>query len=1384
MKKIIGFSAFISASILSVAFAFAIIPTAHAQTATTCPAGYTCTPIVSIVPNCPVGFTCAPTIPTTSNPIPVTGGGGVTTPVTSSSCYTWSNFLTIGSTGADVAALQQWLMTNGYSIPYISQGRATPGYFGVSTAAAVKKLQTAIGQPSTGFVGPLTIAYLNHNACGTPTPIQPVSGNGIIASLDPASPLASTIQISTSAQTNNVPLAVFDVKSQNGNATLQSLQLNLNVNNSNGQNGFGALLNTVSLKVGGQTYFGTPSVSVCPVGYTCTQTNGVTFSNLNVSLPANVFMPITVLATIAQDTNNSLDGSSATVSLPTGTIQAIDSNYNSIPVSTGTISGSTITFSSGVPSTGGVQVSNTSATLGNPTCSVATQACTQQATFTFNLTAGNQPIYVPKTQLSGAVPTGGSSMAATLVSFRDSDTTSDSSTYFYVAPGQTKTFTANYQFTSGYGIFAIGSIYYGTSPSNLTSNSITSGLQNLQVTVSFNGGSTQPSITGTSVVVASPGTSVVVYGNRLNSSVTNMVELCNSVSCGNYNGVVSPDGTSVTFTVPNIPSGSYDLTIIDLVALGGTGSTKAASITITSSTTQPSITVVSPNGGETWVRGTTQYITWTAPTGSLNQTGDIKQEFAVPACAEPGRPVRCMIAVRAPLTIASGVSLNSGSYAWNVGNSVSLAIPCSPFATSCPNQMTPIADGQYKIQICQTNVNSITQCDDSNNYFTITSGTPTPVCPTGYICTPPDQTTTCPAGYTCTNTTSNCPPSYTCYTQTPTTTPQPSITVVSPNGGEMWKQGDYKTISWQGNPQSNYYKIEIWGANTAVGDSNSPVPIGGDAWRIIESVSGTSYSWKVGSVDCGGPCTGPIAGSKYRIVVRGKTGASNSPSYTGFDWSDSPFTITSSTPTPVSQPPVISGGTFPTTLQVNQTGTWTVNASDPQNGSLSYSVNWGDQPTVLPGTGVMSSAVVQTSTFTHSYSSAGTYTVTFIVKNSAGLTAQTSATVQVGNVTPTTVCPAGYICTPPNQTTTCPAGFTCTATTSNCPSGYTCYTQTPIVTPPTPVCPAGYTCTPVGQTTTCPAGYTCTNVTSNCPPSFICSTQTPITTTTCSKDLKMCPDGSGVGRVPPSCQFAACPTSTSSTKPSITVVSPNGGENWQVGNTQIISWKYTGQSGLGVDVYLAHPMGGYCYIGTASADSGVYNFLLSNRCADNGYVKPPQSNLIVSGKYKVFVNLQSGDARVPLASDLSNNYFTIAPATPTPPTSLNISAMSCNVSVRDDNKNDIFTFTGLPTGGTAPYSYALRYYYGGALATTTVSVPGTYGAGMMYNLNVTDSYLQVTSKDGQNANVSCQQIATPTATSATTTPSTETPTSTSQSNGISASIFNAWNATWQYLSGK
>ncbi len=109
------------------------------------------------------------------------------------------------------------------------------------------------------------------------------------------------------------------------------------------------------------------------------------------------------------------------------------------------------------------------------------------------------------------------------------------------------------------------------------------------------------------------------------------------------------------------------------------------------------------------------------------------------------------------------------------------------------------------------------------------------------------------------------------------------------------------------------------------------------------------------------------------------------------------------TPSPLA----ISGVSGPPALAVGEQGTWTVKAVATSTGTLSYRVTWGDegpfaQIAALADNG---ESFTQSATFTHTYARAGTYTVRFTVRDSAGKTADASLTVRVGT-TPANVCPA------------------------------------------------------------------------------------------------------------------------------------------------------------------------------------------------------------------------------------------------------------------------------------------------------------------------------------------------------------------------------------------
>ncbi len=96
--------------------------------------------------------------------------------------------------------------------------------------------------------------------------------------------------------------------------------------------------------------------------------------------------------------------------------------------------------------------------------------------------------------------------------------------------------------------------------------------------------------------------------------------------------------------------------------------------------------------------------------------------------------------------------------------------------------------------------------------------------------------------------------------------------------------------------------------------------------------------------------------------------------------------------------PTVSGVSGPQTLSVNQLGSWSVSAYDQSGGVLNYSVNWGDYQYYPYNTSNYFAQPIsqQNATFTHTYTTAGTYRPVFTVTNQSGQTAQTTLTVVVG----------------------------------------------------------------------------------------------------------------------------------------------------------------------------------------------------------------------------------------------------------------------------------------------------------------------------------------------------------------------------------------------------
>ena len=436
-----------------------------------------------------------------------------------------------------------------------------------------------------------------------------------------------------------------------------------------------------------------------------------------------------------------------------------------------------------------------------------------------------------------------------------------------------------------------------------------------------------------------------------------------------------------------------------VLTMGTSGGVWFSTITLESGSV--SITVLSPNGGESLISGDTVQIRWSSnnlPASSLVNISLLDDQ------------------TRYGSKIFPSIS-NTGSTSW-------LVSPLSSITDVWGRSLLP--SGNYVVHIeC---ADHMCQVDDSNSYFTIATTTSSctdsdggknpniagltdgringigsyfndiSVASNGGQCSGESCTSVaegyCTADGQVSNILTPCSTGYSkngaCATKPAT---QPSIMVTNPNGGETYSMDSTIIATVVSNYTIQYLSVSLYSSvngNVYQLQNTSPIQTGSSNTAIsLRELKNVGYN---------------IVPGQYKITACDER--TDNPSISGkplCDSSNSYFTIISSTLE--NRPPAINGVSAPTTLNVNQTGTWTVKASDPENGQLSYSVNWGDANEKQLDSASALNGFIQTSTFTHSYFQAGIYTSIFTVKDSAGLTAQTSATVRVeDNSTPVNSC--------------------------------------------------------------------------------------------------------------------------------------------------------------------------------------------------------------------------------------------------------------------------------------------------------------------------------------------------------------------------------------------
>lgn len=559
-----------------------------------------------------------------------------------------------------------------------------------------------------------------------------------------------------------------------------------------------------------------------------------------------------------------------------------------------------------------------------------------------------------------------------------------------------------------------------------------------------------------------------------------------------------------------------------------------------------------------------------------------------------------------------------------------------------------------------------------------------------------------------------------------TATTTPSITVLSPNGGEVLTAGQNYRVRWDSNKIDTNVFIS-W--TRYFSNENNNNATGSSDWIGYNVPNTGYYDWKVNVTPYA------IDRDNFKVSISGEAECPSSCN-TYEDYSDGFFKIVSAT---TNQPPVISGLTAPTTLTVGQTGTWALKAYDPENGSLSYSIDWGDAPS---GTvSISSTPVTQTSTFTHSYASAGTYTVKLTVTDSGGLSAYTSTTVVVSSPSILPTQPQAQISFVSQLIRSYyevvnVASSTLVGSITLKMKAVGGSLKKPVVEDFNFVFTDGATNNP-REIAIVPSQYGGHKVITVWPrdatvgdggeytievQGSIISSNPAVPVGSSAYQMMIKDIDYTIGGVTKLDQpvsglktDAGTITKTSSTvlHPSITVLSPNGGEVY-VGN-QPMSIKWTSTGGNKVAIYLTYPDGGRCHIDTVSSSNLDYKFTpYAGICSQIPLA-------VTDGKYKISINLHNSDQvdsyrDVGVAVDSSDNYFAIIPPATTIQPSISFTLPKEGGTLYADEQIGI-TWTAQNYGSTDT-AYLLLLNSSGQVSAYLTSTPVNIKSGQIQSVNI------------------------------------------------------------------
>ncbi|HTK33227.1 MAG TPA: hypothetical protein VL335_01620 [Candidatus Paceibacterota bacterium] len=292
--------------------------------------------------------------------------------------------------------------------------------------------------------------------------ITPVSVASIDVSLDPSSPIATTV-----ASTSSVPLLVFDLTAHGGIVNLSGVTVSLSVSGANGSSG--SL--TKAYLYRGSVLVGTTVVTSSP------ETGSIAkFDTQNMQLPADVHVPFVVKI----DAVPGSSGITLSASVNPVAVMATDSSGSTISP-TGGASGSTITIIG--PAATSPALSNMSASLG-AAVGDSSGIILYPAKFNFTLTAANASIYLLTTtstttgqinSIKFATTLADNDMLPTIASLdaQPSSLAGDSATYYVIPAGTSRSFSlstmlkkSDAPYQTGLNVAQVTEIDYRTDPTS------------------------------------------------------------------------------------------------------------------------------------------------------------------------------------------------------------------------------------------------------------------------------------------------------------------------------------------------------------------------------------------------------------------------------------------------------------------------------------------------------------------------------------------------------------------------------------------------------------------------------------------------------------------------------------------------------------------------------------------------------------------------------------------------------------------------------------------------------------------------------------------------------------------------------------------------------